>query len=41
MWVWGYVWKTTKRPVVAKHTHTPKHTHTWRDDKATKFDDLG
>ena len=28
MWVCEYVWKATKRPVVAKHTHTPKHSHT-------------
>ena len=23
------------------HTHTRTHPHTWRDDEATKFDDLG
>ena len=28
MWVWEYVWKATKRPVVAKHTHTPTYSHT-------------
>ena len=23
------------------HTHAPTHSHTWRDDEATKFDDWG
>ena len=35
--MWGYVGKATTKPSVTKRTHS----HTWRNDKATKFDDLG
>ena len=40
VWYVG-MWEATMRPSEAKRTHTPTHAHTWRDDLATKFDDLG